>query len=354
MVGPAGVLGLPPSGERALGLRVEASPDCISPEEFRKELESALPRHLFVLSDEPPERLFVTFRAADGETEVVIRLESSSASRFSRKLRARDCDEARLAARFVVSVALGETQEGETESRPYADARATGTLTPTPTGAASSSNGAPASGDPAQTSETQKEPVPLLIPETSTGARSAKKTSHRAPSESDAWLGARALAIFGPAPNPLIGASLGAGWGARRTGAWSPALELEVSYAAAFPERTELGAASFDRGTLGLLACPSLVALGPVRMRPCAQGHFGFLRAAGSDTFDPGSSTRPWVDLGLRLGLQVPVGRRVEITGAGELSYSFNRDSFLFDSEVFYTVAPFSAGGSLGLMVHLW
>lgn len=338
MTGIWGAPGQLPPRERTLSLRVEGSAACVSPESFRQDLESALPQYHFVLLSESSERLSLAFRATDGEMEVTIVLERTGAQTFTRKLRARDCDEARVASRFVVSVALGEAGE-VSEGQP--------------SGAGAGSS--PAQGSPVRTEGPDRglEPAPLLIAETSK-AGGRRQRSSNAKRESDAWLGAHVLVLGGPAPSPLFGGTIGAGWGSRRPGPWSPALSMELGYAAGFPARTELGAASFDWGTLGLSACPSLLPFGPIRVRPCVLSHVGFLRATGSDTFDPGSSTRPWIDVGLRLGFSIPLNKALEISGSSDLSYAFNRDSFLFDSEVFHTVAPFSAGGSLGLLVHLW
>lgn len=342
---------------RPIALSVEAREGCVSKAALAKELDTELAPYVFQLVGDAEATLLVVAKDTPGKVAITIRLARPDHELFLRRLTARDCDEARLAVRFIVSVALGFVP-GDVSAREsrLGPASSSGTED----SAAGPSKGSPASGageagkDVSGPGDVPAEEVPRLRPETATRARRKPRPEPRDEAPGDAWLGAGLVARSGAAPGPLWGGSVNAGWGGRRAGIWSPALGLELSYAAALPASDALGTATFESGRLGLLGCPSLLALGPTRLRPCAAFHAGFLRAAGSNTFEAESATRPWIDVGLHLTLAIPLGARLDLALGAEGLYSFNRDTFLFDSEVFFTVAPISAGGSLGLVLHLW
>ncbi|OQX69265.1 MAG: hypothetical protein B6A08_06130 [Sorangiineae bacterium NIC37A_2] len=339
---------------RPIALHVEAREACVARAALAKDLDAELAPYTFRLTGDSEASLVVSVQEAPGKVALTIRLTRPDHEIFLRKLTARDCDEARLAIRFIVSVALGFVS-AEAETAADGGTVSSGDAAGASTGV-DKARGVPrdAGTDVSGQGDVPAEGAPRLRPETATRARRKPRSEPRDEVPGDAWLGAGLVVRGGAAPGPLLGGSVNAGWGQRRTGAWSPALGLELSYAAALPSSGALGTASFESGRFGLLGCPSLFALGPLLLRPCAGFHAGFLRAAGSDTFEAASATRPWIDVGVKLVLGIPLSSRLDLELGAEGLYSFNRDTFLFDSEVFFRVEPISAGGSLGLVLHLW
>jgi len=326
----------PRQGEREYPIHVAASGRCSSRAELRKELERQLPGYQFPDAAAEAARINVSFAQGHAALDVDIRLEKAGGEVLSRHLAARDCDEARLAVSFVISVAL-EGSKAELNS-----------------GAGTGASSAAASSKPsasAPDTASNDAVAPLLVAETATIGRT-RKGSPRDKAKIDSWLSARLAILGGPAPNPLLGGALSFGIGDADPGAWAPAFELELAYAAAFSTHTPVGSASFDVGTFGLAACPSLAQFGLLRLRPCLLGHFGFLRAVGSDTFEPGNSTRPWVDVGLRLDALVRLNRRFDLYLGVDGRYNFNQDKFLFDSNIFHSIPPVSVGGAVGVVIH--
>ncbi len=343
------------AASRPIALNVEAREACISKTTLAKELDTDLAPYTFRPTGDAEATLVVIAEEAMGNVAITIRLARPDHELFLRKLTARDCEEARLAVRFIVSVALGFVPgEGAASGRGPGSGSSADAVGPT--GGANKEPGSSGDtrNDVSGRGGVPVEEVPRLRAETATRARRKPRSEPRDEASGDAWLGAGVVIRSGAAPSPLLGGSFSAGWGQRDVGAWSPALGLELSYAAALPTSGALGTANFESGRFGLLGCPSLFAIGIMRVRPCAAFHAGFLRAVGSNTFEAASVTRPWIDIGLQLALAIPLSSRLDLALVGEGLYSFNRDTFLFDSEVFFKVEPISAGGSLGLVLHLW
>jgi hypothetical protein len=149
--------------------------------------------------------------------------------------------------------------------------------------------------------------------------------------------GTGAVVAVGATPSVDAGLTLDAG---ARRGAFSLSFEGRAD----FPVSKQAG----DGGSVGAsLALGCAVACGHLRIvRACVVAGVGALRAAGSGVTDPQQDTKPYVTLGGRLGVEVPVGGPLFVDVHGDALFAATRITFRLDGRDVWTTPPI--GGVLG------
>ena len=88
-------------------------------------------------------------------------------------------------------------------------------------------------------------------------------------------------------------------------------------------------------------ACPLALRLGGAgRLRPCAVGEYGVLRARGSNTLAPGRITRPWAAAGVALRYAMPIAGPIRLEAALEVLASIEQDRFFLGGAQVFLVPP--------------
>src|SRR5579883_1025485 len=162
-----------------------------------------------------------------------------------------------------------------------------------------------------------------------------------------------ALVASGPAPSAILSGVVGVGWSGRRAGVLDPAVALDLA-AGASPDLAETGGtASFAWFDARADLCALGVALGPgAEVRGCLLGDAGVLRASGSNTAAPASSSRGWLSLGASARLEVAVGDRFGIHLAAAVEAPLRRDRYAFGSSDFFEVPAVVVAGSATLAAY--
>ncbi len=228
---------------------------------------------------------------------------------YRREILADGCDEALEAVAFMIAVALDLT-EAPTEPEPEPETRSKPELPAAPV-----------------TDERPEEALPTtaLVP----------------------FLGAGVQAVGAAGPQLLVGPELSGGVEWLRGSVWSPTARVTFGWATRDGLQAEGGTAGFAllSGTLEL--CPLQVRSGALSLHPCAFGNVGRLRAAGSQTLDPQTASRPWWVLGGALRLTWEPLSRLRLTAAARVGASGVRDTFEFEPHVFHRVPAWAPSATL-------
>ncbi len=158
--------------------------------------------------------------------------------------------------------------------------------------------------------------------------------------------------IFGLAPAALPGVGFYLSAALDREALWSPAVVIAGTHAWSSGLAEPGGTAAFTLDALTLDACPFRLHLAPVEARACGTALYGRLGAAGSVTYSPATSARPFAAAGGALLLSLELGRSFELSGRLGASASLIRDSFAFTPAVFHRTAAVTIAAGLGLGVR--
>ena len=182
-------------------------------------------------------------------------------------------------------------------------------------------------------------------------------TEPEAPPPPRRWglaVGAAAHTISGPMPVAAPGLAAGVaaapepGTGHRF---WSPAARLRWAHDWLADWRAPGGTADFTLDSLELDVCPVALGTAGFAARACAAAIGSRVAARGSQTFMAQSHAEYLVAVGASLWVTLRVAPHIALEGSLAAAPSLRRDSFAFDPNTFYRVAPMTFTGSLGLGV---
>jgi hypothetical protein len=132
---------------------------------------------------------------------------------------------------------------------------------------------------------------------------------------------------------------------------WSPAARLRWSHDWLADWRAPGGTADFTLDSLELDVCPVALGTSGFAARACVAAVGSRISARGSQTFLPESHVQYLMAAGASLWVTLEVAPHVALEASVAAAPSLRRDSFAFDPNVFYRVAPMTVTGSLGLGV---
>jgi hypothetical protein len=265
-----------------------------------------------------------------------------------RTVRAPDCEQATEALVLIVALAVDQPPSMDEGAASPSSTLPTGSSVPTgsslPTGSPPSGGLPPVpSSPPGPATSSHVAPAPPV----------AEAPAHGPRGMNWAFEGfAGAVGAVGLAPGPSMGfaASVGLVGEMPSGGLWAPALSL--GYVQTFPSviSDPTGTASFGIHSGLAQACPlALRVLGAGRLRLCAVGEYGVLSAAGSNTVNPRSASRPWSAVGLDGQFQLRVLGPLSIGGAIGILAPLASDRFVIGSETVFELPSAAGQASLGL-----
>jgi hypothetical protein len=174
--------------------------------------------------------------------------------------------------------------------------------------------------------------------------------------------GVSAQALFGVAPDALVGGQLWlrAHW--ERDGIWSPALGLSYSHQRLDELVRDQGLADFALNVATLELCPLRLGGAVFSVGPCLLGSLGRLRSSGHETYVPGGETRPWGTLGAS-AQALARWSMLELRVSFGLLHPLVRDAFRFgpactgaacERDVFHRVGAVLWSADAGLGLDFW
>ncbi len=154
--------------------------------------------------------------------------------------------------------------------------------------------------------------------------------------------------LHGPAPNTLLGPTLGLTLLLTEARWPLPPVTLFAAHLRA-REQTELGLAHFALSTLGIAIVPLSLTAGPIHFGPHVGVTAGVMRASGEHTTAPRSSTRAWAATGLGASLALELAPQLALTSFGEVSFPWVRDTYQFAPQPFHEASAVNLGLGAGL-----
>ncbi|MDP9037507.1 MAG: hypothetical protein M3O50_22145 [Myxococcota bacterium] len=320
---------LPP---RALSLVYSAPEGCPSAHDFEQRVRSRSTGN--VVRDAPGVTLRVQIAVVNGRHVGRLSVMESDGRSTTKALNGADCEELVNALSLVVALAI----DSDEKTKPNSE-RPPSSTSPSASSSPSSASSAPSPPSPSS-------PVPPI-------GRPEQERSRGIAASSRLGLGLGGLVAVGPAPSPLFGGTLDLEWdpfGARK---FAPAFEIELAVAESSNEVRTGGTASFTWLNVRADACLLRVPLGPaLRLRGCVLGASGVLRAGGSNTVHPVTSSRGWMSIGGVAGLEVGLGARLEFHLLLGVETPLRRDSYAFGVDQFFTVPAATGTASLSLLAY--
>lgn len=174
--------------------------------------------------------------------------------------------------------------------------------------------------------------APPTSPRADTGQEPMAAPATEAVANARWQAGVAGAVASGITQNPLIGGTLFAEVGARRSALWAPSARLSASLArSSWTSGTTTAEAQFVWAVASLDACPLRFGhpLG-LSLEPCARVTAGLLRASGTGRISQGSENDAWVDTGGVLRGHWQVGRNLFFEAEGELFVAEILYSFQF------------------------
>ncbi len=166
-------------------------------------------------------------------------------------------------------------------------------------------------------------------------------------------LGIGGFVVEGPAPSVLIGGTLGLEWAILGASLLRPAFGVELAAAQSLDTVTAAGTASFTWLTAQANACLLSMSLGPsIRLRACLLSRLGLLRARGSNTFQPATSSRGWLSVGGASGIELPLTSRLALLGLVGVEAPLRRDRYAFSAEEFFATPPAIVTASISVVTY--
>ncbi len=316
----------PKSGDpspTATTLLLSAPPDCIEFAELASRVQARTPR---VILQEPrgaEPKLSVQVQTTATEVHLELRGQEGEGPTIRRSLVVKDCQEARDALALVLALTLdpqlGATTPGQTETlEPF--------VAPLP-------------------------PRPARPPTTAPTVRPAPSTE---PSSHRGSLGVQLGCLFGPAPEPLLGAGMVFGLRGACRGLFCPMLTLDGSVMTRHGYNTQGGTADFDRlaGTVG--GCAFGIGPGSWQLRHCAGVSAGVLSAAGRNTEAPSRSLRAQASVDTWLALEAELSGRLSFDLVPRIGRALSRDSYQFEPRIFHRTPSVLYGVSSGVSYRFW
>jgi hypothetical protein len=137
------------------------------------------------------------------------------------------------------------------------------------------------------------------------------------------------------------------------SGPWAPA--LWVGYAGTFSSSysNPNGTATFSLDSGLARACPMAAVFGRLALRPCILGEYGVLLAAGSDTVNPRSTSRPWAAIGLDARADVRLLGPLSIGADLGVTATLVTDRFVLGSDTVFYLPSVAGQATLGLGLSL-
>ncbi|MGA3120910.1 MAG: hypothetical protein ABSF69_09095 [Polyangiaceae bacterium] len=162
---------------------------------------------------------------------------------------------------------------------------------------------------------------------------------------------AAAISTWGMAPGPTQGVAALVGVAvAQGESMWVPSLRVGLTYTVDREFSYSQGAASFGLGAGVIEACPlSAPFLSRWIFRPCAIAEYGVLRAAGSDTYLPHSTDRPWAAVGVEASAGIAALGPLSVEIALGALVALDRDQFVLGSASVFDVPKIVGQATLGL-----
>jgi hypothetical protein len=158
----------------------------------------------------------------------------------------------------------------------------------------------------------------------------------------------------GFAPGGLLGAQISAGAQLDATEFWAPVMRAGFGYVAEQSFAVPGGRASFGWVGGQIELCPMGIHPGPaLSWLLCGRGEFGSLRASGSNTVHPRSSSRSWEAVGPGTLFRYVFVRPLALEASASVLFPWTRDRFLIGSAVVHEVPVAVGRAGLGLVVAL-
>jgi hypothetical protein len=357
-VSPAAAIPEEPAAASAR-LEVQSIPECTTREELSARVASRSRRIHF--NDEkavgPTVRAMIAPAPHGGAVAELVIVQADGRS-SSRRLSAPSCAEAADAIALIIALTLDPLSAAASGTAGHPgpaalppSARQTASLPPQPT-ATEPARAAPKAatarpGGPSRSTEVRSSSVAEREP-----SIVASRPAPAVATQRRLRGGATAQAIFGLAPGALPGFGFYLSAAVDREALWSPAVVIAGTHAWSSGLVEPGGTAAFTLDALTLDACPLRLHLVPLEARACGTALYGRLGAAGSDTYSPAVSARPFAAAGGALLLSLTLGRLLELSGRFGASASLIRDSFAFTPAVFHRTAAVTVAAGLGLGVR--
>ncbi len=324
-----------------MGVRVSLSspPGCPSSLDFARAIE----RRGVHLREPAPTELGLAIEVSVGRASVGVLgrlvLVDAYGRRSERTVATANCEEATEALALVAALALRRATAGDSPA-----ATSIAPSAPPSQNASTGTDGAPSapteSRAPVSTLATPRSPpVPSPLASTLPAARSRADAPTVASKSTamDSWSFEGSAAGFGAVglgPDVIAGGALRVGAALPRRGSlWAPSVRLAVSDTFDQSLTGALGTATFGMLAFSTEVCPlAALAVGGALFRPCASAELGALRAAGSDTLNPRTTSRPWAAGGIEGICAVPI--------AGPLFWDLTLGTLLAMDRYRFTIGP--------------
>jgi hypothetical protein len=284
-------------------LELVSLPGCGSESELGRAIRARSDRIRIIGAEQgPSRRLRIELRESGGGVTTLLSLTQPNGRLSTRTLRASGCAEALDGAALVAAVSLDPT----------------------------------ASTTPTREPPSAVAPPRLVCPRCEpTAAPSPPETPHVE------WSALLSFdAIWGTAPQVMVGFGVSALVAYERGSVLSPALRLTFSHFSRGGFEATGGKAEFSLDAGSLELCPLRARAGPVRIYPClVRVAGGRLQASGSQTLAAESRGRPWWELGSSLLGLVKPSSSLELSLSLAASWPLLRDRFQFEPVEFYRVS---------------
>jgi hypothetical protein len=288
-------------------------------------------------------------QAHGGAANAELLIVDAGAKAAPRRFATRSCAEAADALALMIALALDPVWVAEhgTATAPSKKGAAAAASSSSGAGGVDRANAEP-SPTPPENSEVER---PLPDEPRSVPARDERPSP---PRKARGSVHANAGGTWGPAPAtmPAIGASGITAWDSE--GVWSPAIVLGLFHAWRSGLEQSGGQASFSLDAATLDACPLRVPVAGLETRLCAAALLGRMAASGTGSFENSSHARLLATAGASGIFTLGLGKWVELNLRIGVGMALRRDSYQFQSNVFYETSRLTTSASLGAGLRLW
>jgi hypothetical protein len=343
-------------------LEVEAIPECTTREELAARVAARSRRiHFDDGAVGPTVRAAIAPGPHGGAMGELVIVQPDGRS-SSRRLSAPSCAEATDAIALIIALTLDPMSASASTATSVAAGHSPATALPAPGRRTAPTPPAPAATEAAHTTAaavSARPPAPARSTEALPRSALARQpvgvaAAPAPPVATQRRFGGGALAqeIFGLTPGAMPGLGFYLIAALDREALWSPAMVVAGTHAWSSGLLEPGGTAAFTLDAITLDACALRLRLAPLEARACGTALYGQVGAAGSQTYSPATSDRPFAAAGGALLFSLELGRVFELSGRFGASASLIRDSFAFTPKVFHRTAAVTIAAGLGLGVR--
>lgn len=330
-------------------LEVRAAESCTSRKDLTARVMARSPRIEFVEDGSATSFQVTIAQSHGGAANAELVIVESGAKTWPRRFATRSCAEAADALALMIALALDPVWVAE-----HGTAIAPNKKPGTSAGSAAPDSEA-ADRASADLGPTPPEPpkIERALPDDGRSGADREDTPSP-PHKARAGVHAAAGSVWGPAPAAMPALTVSGMAALDGEGLWSPAIVLGLSHAWRSDLDQTGGQASFSLDAAVLDACPLRIPVARFETRLCATALLGRMAASGAGSFENSSYARLFAAAGASGLFTLGLGQWVELSARVGIGMALRRDSYQFQSDVFYETSHLTTSASLGAGLRLW